>query len=224
MTTFENHHSKCRITLWKEEEKEQAHSFVLMEKFCAVSNILGSILVNEERSCVSINGKPIPSTRRCWEGRQAWDGRLSGKPRAGKGYIRNRNYEVGQIHSRSFSSRYLNLLVLGVWFLIVQKFCEINFGNASFRRLSCSRTFLLRKRCSFSGQNLGQKEENSDRDGRPLCWLLIWGTDFSLSFAVHDFHICPCPQGLSLEFFLCTLMCCALVCHISTSAVSYAIT
>lgn len=87
----------------------------------------------------------------------------------GESYIRSRNYEVGQIHGRSSFAEYLNLLVLGVWVLIVQKFGEINFGNASFHRLNSSGTFLPRKSPSFSGQNLGQEEDNSDRDERPLC-------------------------------------------------------
>lgn len=37
-------------------EKEQAHSVILMEKFCAVSNKLGSVLV-EKGSCVLMKGQ-----------------------------------------------------------------------------------------------------------------------------------------------------------------------
>lgn len=40
----------------KKMEKEQAHSVVLMEKFCAVSNKLGSVLV-EKGSCVLMKGQ-----------------------------------------------------------------------------------------------------------------------------------------------------------------------
>lgn len=53
-----------------------------------------------------------------------------GKPRVGENYVRNRNYEAEQIQGRS--SGYLNMLVLGVWVLAVQKFSEINFTNAPF--------------------------------------------------------------------------------------------
>lgn len=53
-----------------------------------------------------------------------------GKPRVGENYVRNRNYEAEQIQGRS--SGYLNMLVLGVWVLTVQKFSEINFANAPF--------------------------------------------------------------------------------------------
>ena len=89
----------------------------------------------------------------------------------------------------------------------------------SFHRLNSSRIFLLRRTPSFSGQNLGQKEDNSGRDD----WLLIWGTGFLFFLCTWLSHLL-CTQGLSLEFFLCAYMRCALVCHISTSAVSYAVT
>lgn len=56
---------------------------------------------------------------------------LVGKPRVGENYVRYRKHEAEQIHGRS-SSGYLNMLVLGVWVLTVQKFCEIDFANAPF--------------------------------------------------------------------------------------------
>jgi len=36
----------------RKKEKEQAHTVMLMVKFCAVSNILGGILVNERKGIV----------------------------------------------------------------------------------------------------------------------------------------------------------------------------
>lgn len=49
----------------------------------------------------------------------------------GENYVRYRKHGAEQIHGRS-SSGYLNMLVLGVWVLTVQKFCEIDFANAPF--------------------------------------------------------------------------------------------
>lgn len=56
---------------------------------------------------------------------------LVGKPGTGEDYVRSGNYGAEQIHGRS-SSGYLNMLVLGIWILKVQKFCEINFSSTPF--------------------------------------------------------------------------------------------
>lgn len=55
MTTSENHHSKAQDNVMgKKGEKEQAHTVMLMELFCEVSNISGSILVNERKLIVCL--------------------------------------------------------------------------------------------------------------------------------------------------------------------------
>lgn len=63
-------------------------------------------------------------------------------------YLRSRNSGVEQIRGRS-SCGYLNLQVLGGWFLIVQKVCEIDLGNASFRQLEQFKNLSPKKKSQF---------------------------------------------------------------------------
>lgn len=64
--------------------------------------------------------------------KQAWDGRFSGNPRVGESYSRKRSCEVGQMHVCISYSECFNVLLSGLGVLIVQRFCEINFGISSF--------------------------------------------------------------------------------------------
>lgn len=164
---------------------------MLMEKFCAISNVLGSVVVNEikgivylltERQFQALEGVGKAS-------KQAWDGHFSGKPRVGESYSRKRSCEVGQMHVCISYSEYFNALLSGLGVLIVQRSCEINFGISSFNWLNSLRTFLLRKQTNKTlfGQNLGQKD-NPDTDGR-LCHGFWFGVPIFFAFSSHDFHI-----------------------------------
>lgn len=90
-----------------------------------VNEIKGIVYLLTERQFQALEGVGKTS-------KQAWDGCFSGKPRMGESYSRNRSCEVGEMHVCISYSEYFNVLVSGLGFLIVQRFCEIKFGNLSF--------------------------------------------------------------------------------------------
>lgn len=129
-------------------------------------------------------------------------GVLAGKPRMRENYVRYRKYGAEQIHGRS-SSGYLNMLVLGVWVLTVQKFCEINLANAPFHWLNCLTTFY--EEVPVSLVRIWDREQISWRWKTFVLTSALGYQVFSFFFSCsiqHAYHICCCAQGLSLEFFL----------------------